>query len=302
MEEGKLDEAYEVAHGLLSLDGISSSQIPGRKIAGEARRLIREMSQGFRIEIRNAYVEKDIDEVLRIGAAAGDLLLSLPDGAIIYARALHSAGKVDEALDLMKRVRAEHPDNFAATRWAARLGALAGDYSTALELYGELRRSPTDESRQIDSELRQFFSSAGPRALKQLRRLIIEENVEEALHLARLIKQEVGSDEGVDRELNRLHSQLRTRLREIEQGEGDAEEGEALLRHMVDLRPADTRLLRKLALRLMGQLRFAEAAEVWERIQSVEPENATAPRQRERCLKMAKRRAQAWGAEIEAAA
>ncbi len=301
IDQGRLEEAHDVAHGLLSLEDISSTQIPGRKLAGEARRLIREMSQGFRTDIRNAYVAKDIDEVLRIGAAAGDLLLSLPDGAINYARALHSAGRVEEALDLMKRVRVEHPDNFAATRWAARLAALAGDYSTALELYGDLRRSPTDETRKIDSELRQFFSRAGPRALKQLRRLVLEEEVEQALRLARLIKQEVGSADRVDRELNRLHTQLRTRLREIEQGEGDAEEGEALLRQMVKLRPADTRLLRKLALELMAQLRFAEAAEVWDRIQSVEPDNETAPRQRERCLKMAQRRAQA-GAEIEAAA
>jgi len=70
---------------------------------------------------------------------------------------------------------------------------------------------------------------------------------------------------------------------------------------MVEVRPTDTRMLRKLALQLMAQLRFAEAAEIWGRIHSVEPENDTASRQRERCLKMAQRRAAAWAVEVEAA-
>ena len=299
--DGKLSEAYEIASGLLPLEDVSSSQIAGRKLAAEARQLLREMARQVRTDIRNAYQEEAFDEVVRIGEAAGDLLIGFPDGAILYARALHSDGRTGEALDLVKRAYAVNPDSLVAARWAARLSAIAGDYATALETYGALRRSKDPGARKIESELHQFFSRAGPRALKQLRRLIVDGSFEEALRLARLIKEEAGSEESVDRELNRLHAFLRRRLREVEQGDGDAEEGEAILRHMVEVRPTDTRMLRKLALQLMAQLRFAEAAEIWDRIHSVDPENDPASRQRERCLKMAQRRAAAWTVEVEAA-
>jgi hypothetical protein len=300
--DGKLDEAFEVASGVMPLEHISSSQIPGKKLAAEARRLIREMSQQVRTEIREAYKDKRLSDVVQIGEAAGDLLVGLPDGAMVYARALHGAGRTGEALGLMKRAHAHDKESFVATWWAGRLGALAGDYSTALEMYAQLRRSSDPEKQRIEREIGQFFAGAGPRAMKQLRRLVVAGNYEEALRLARLIKQEVGSEERVERELARLHGILRKRLREIEEGEGDAEEGEAVLRQMIEVRPDDTRALRKLALQLMSKFRFAEAAQIWDRIRQAEPDNDTAPRQRERCLKMAQRRAQAWGTEIEAAA
>lgn len=301
-DDGRPAEAYELAHAILVLDDVSSTQIPTKKLAGEARRLIKTMSQHVRITIREAYKEKDFDEVLRIGEAAGNLLIALPDGAAVFARSLHAEGRTDEALAALKQSQAQNRDSFVAARWTARFAAIAGDYTTALEMYGGLRRSQDPQRATIESELERFFAGVEGRALKELRTLVMAGRYEEAVRLALLIKQEVGAEERVDRELNRMHSLLRRRLKEVEQGEADPEEKEAILRQMVEVRPSDPGILRRFALELMRQFRFAEAAEMWARIHALDPANETAARQRERCVKMAKRRVAAWGGELDAAA
>jgi tetratricopeptide (TPR) repeat protein len=301
-EEGRFEPAFIIASGLLALADVSSTQIPGNKLAREAAHLIKLMSQQVRTTLREAYKAKDLDDVIAAGEAAGDLLLELPDVAAIYARSLHAAGRTEEALALMKRTRARNRDSFIAGRWTARLAAIAGDYSTALETYGEIRLSRDASEPEIESEVDRFFAGVEGRALKQLRRLIVAADYDSALRLARLIRREVGAEERVEKELGRLHSVLRRRLKEIEEAEGEAEESETVLRQIIEIRPADVRMLRKLALQLMQQRRFGEAAETWERISRVEPGDAAASRQRERCLKMAERRAAAWQTEIDAPA
>jgi Flp pilus assembly protein TadD len=95
---------------------------------------------------------------------------------------------------------------------------------------------------------------------------------------------------------------LRRRLKDIEQGDGEPEERESVLRQIVHIRPSDQGMLRRFALELMRQLRFSEAAEIWDRIHALDPRNSSASKQRERCIKMAQRRVAAWGEDLEAAA
>jgi tetratricopeptide (TPR) repeat protein len=301
-EEGYPSEAYEIAQAILVLDDVSNSQIPAQKLANEARRLIKQMSQHVRTTIRAAYKAKDVDEVIRVGEAAGDLLLALPDIAAAFARSLHAAGRTAEAMTLLKQTHAQNRDSFVANRWTARFAAMAADYGLALEIYGALRRSQDPEVRTIESELDRFFSTVEPRAMKQLRRLVMSGEHEQAVRLARLIKQEVGAEERVEREINRLHSLLHRRLKEIEQGIGEPEEREPVLRQIVQVRPTDPVVLRRYALELMRQFRFAEAAEMWGRISTLDPDNEAAARQRERCAKMAQRRITALGGDLDAAA
>ena len=276
LEEGRPADGYELAHAILGLADVTSSQIPGRKLASEARKLANEMVKHLRSTIRDAYKDKDGAEVIRIGEAAGDLLLGLPDGAVLYARSLHDAGRSDEALDVIRRAYAEDEHNFAVMRWAGRLGAMAGDYSTALEMYGAARRSGHPDLPTIKSEMDRFFAGAEDRALKQLRKMVITDEHQKALRLAALIKKEIGAEDRVERELNRMHAMLRRRLKEIEQ-EGELEDRESVLRRMAQIRPSDQGILRRFARELMRQLRFAEAAEIWERVPR------SRPQRRQRC-------------------
>jgi tetratricopeptide (TPR) repeat protein len=304
MEEGRTSDAFAIAQDLVRLADVASSQIPGARIASQANRLIRQLSQQVRVAIREAYRDHDVDEVIRIGNSAGDFLLAIPDGAAVYARSLHDRERTGEALQALKKCRLAHPDSFIATRWTARFAAIAGDYMTALEAYSELRRSSDPQALKLRPEIDRFFATAERRALKQLRQLIVAGEHEDALRLGGLIIEELGARERVEAEFKRLHSLLRRRLLEIEEGdgEGEAEVQDALLRQLVELKPDDPRYLRKLALHLMRGLRFAEAAEVWAGLQSRDPQDETASRQRQRCARMAERRIAAWSGELETAA
>jgi len=95
---------------------------------------------------------------------------------------------------------------------------------------------------------------------------------------------------------------LRLRLREIDEGEEEIEEIEPVLRQMIRIRPDDERVLRRLALELMRQFRFAEAAEAWERLFGISPDNESAERNLARCRRLADRRASMPAFDAEAAA
>lgn len=299
--EGRPAEAYRLASAFVPLAEVNSRQIPGRKLASRARKLAAEASKQIRLTIRDAYKANDEDEVLRIGSATGTLLLSLPDAASVYARTLHSRDRTEEALEFLKRCLEIDPDSFILHRWTARFAAIAGDYVTALREYGGLRRSEDPEAQRIETEVDRFFASVESRAIKDLRRLVVSGSYDEAVELGQLIVQEVGSRERVKRELDRMHSLIRTRLKEIDEGEGEGGEREALLRRLAELRPDDLRNLRRLAVHLMNQKRFAEASEIWAEISTRDRSDETAARQRDRCIKMAERRTEI-SAGIDAAA
>jgi tetratricopeptide (TPR) repeat protein len=302
MDDDRLAEGYELAHAIFGLADLVSSQIPARKLSGNARKLGSEMLKQLRTTIRDAYKRQDLEEVLRIGEESGDLLLGIPDGALIYARSLHAADRTRDALAVIKLAHEENPEDFQVSRWTARLAAVAADYTTAIQMYGELRRSGDPQLATIRSEIDRFFDGVEGRALKELRRLVLSGEHGQALRLAGLIRSEVGAEERVERELNRMNSMLRRRLKEIELGEAELEEREPVLRQMAQVRPSDQSILRRFAVELMRQFRFSEAAEIWERIYQLDPDNVAAARQRERCIKMAQRRVEAWGGDLEAAA
>jgi tetratricopeptide (TPR) repeat protein len=302
VSKGRFGEAFELADAMLVLEDLENSQIPAAVLARDARRLIKTMSQQVRSSIHEAYKERNSAEVLRIGEAAGPLLLDLPEGAVVFARSLHAEGRTAEALALMVEAQARNPGSFVATRWAAWFASAAKDVTTALDMYGAVRRSDDPRSATIAPEVDRFFARLEARALKELRTIVNAGGVDKAMRLAALIKAEIGLEDRVDRELSRLHSMLWRRLKEIDAGDGDADDRELVLRQLSRVRPSDQGILRRFALELMRQLRFAEAGEMWGRILALDPDNDSAARQRERCIKMARRRVAAWGGDLEAAA
>ncbi len=58
-------------------------------------------------------------------------------------------------------------------------------------------------------------------------------------------------------------------------------------------------MLRRLALELKKQSRFAESAEYWEILERLDPENESATRNRVQCATLAQRRSSSSGAEPE---
>ena len=261
--------------------------------------MLRDILVDVRSSVREAYREHDFAAVCEIYDSRAEIIAEDADVATIVARSLQASGRETEALSLILRVQARSPDNFAPTRWAARLAALARNYTVALRMYGLLRTDFPEQSQPIASEVERFFAIAERVAVRQLRELIAEERFEEASELASLILLELNQADRVERELARMVRALRIKLRGIDEGDGDIDEREAVLRQLVTLKPQDETLLRRLALELMRQFRFLEAAEIWDRIVRINPENESAERNLGRCRRLAASRAPAVSAEAD---
>lgn len=290
VDENRVDAAFNIAEALLNLQDTQTSQVHGRRLAGRARSLIRVMLRDVRVSIREAYARKDFEAIALINQTAGAVVLEDPDSAVMVARSLHALGREAEAVELIKLAQKRAPDNFLVLRWAARLTSMDNDLTTAIPLYGLLRSAFPDKARTIASELDRFFAVAERRAPKQLREMTDAGRFEEATQLADAMSTELGHSERVERELGRMFRALRIRLREIDEGDVEIEERELVLRHLVHLKSTDEGLLRRLALELMRQFRFLEAAEIWERIMRLNPQNESAERNLERCLRLGQRK------------
>jgi tetratricopeptide (TPR) repeat protein len=286
-------EAHQIARALASLPASVEGQVSISRLAGEGRRLIRELVIEVREAIVQAHSAGELQAVVDLGMRAGDILLEDGKSAVLVARALQSLGDAEAGLDLLKRVSADASGSIIVRRWTARLAHAVRDYATALEMYGSLRDERGSEVEKLQAEIDRFFGIAEPRSLKELSLVARAGNYDEALRLAGSITRYIGPHERTDRELARMHKMLRIRLKQIQEGDGDLQEREPVLRRMVQMKPDDDSTLRRLALELMRQFRFAEAAECWERLCAMDPGNESASRNRLRCATLAERRSSA---------
>jgi tetratricopeptide (TPR) repeat protein len=260
------------------------------RFAKLASRLARLVERDLLKSVREAYAKGELEEVVRLGENSADILRNDPDAAIIVARSLQSSGRSEDAIEFLASVQSANPHHFGARRWLARYAAFAHNYALAINMYGGLDRSHPGFA-VVAPEAERFFATVEPRATKQLRELFAADRADEAFALVDALKTYTGAQERCERELARKHGNLRKRLMEIERGEGDLEEREPILRMMLRIDPADTAALRRLGLECMRQFRFAEAAECWERLRSLSPDNESVVRNRERCQILAQRRA-----------
>lgn len=301
--ERRLDDAFHVASAIVGLFDVESSQVQTRKLASAARQIVREIIKDMRVTVREAYARRDTAAILELRDVAGAILIDEPDVAVIVGRTLFTEGREDDALALIKRIHGRHPDHVQAMRWTGRMAFAAGDYTTAIRAYGQLRSLSPEQADPFRAEIDRFFAAVDRRAFKQLRALVADDDVEGVIALAAEIqKHGLDVDGRAERELDRLFRSLRKRLKEIEEGQVEIEERELVLRQMFRLNSTDEGVLRRLALELMRQFRFAEAAETWESILSISPDNESAARNVERCRRLAARRSPAPGRGAEAAA
>lgn len=292
-EIGNVGAAYGIAHALALLPELQDRQINAARIAGEGRRLIRGLMAEARKAIAQSQLEGDAEAVVEMGESVGDLLFEDGKSASQVARALQTLGRAQIGLDLLRRVNPDSTDRILVRRSAGRMAQAVGDYATGLEMYGSLRDDDSPDAARFQPEIDRFFETAEPRSLKKLTLLARAGDFDEALRLARAITTYIGPHERIDREMARMHKMLRIRLKEIQEGELDLDEREPVLRRMAQMKPDDVSTLRRLALELMRQFRYAEAAEYWQSIATLEPDNESAVRNRVRCATLAQRRASA---------
>jgi tetratricopeptide (TPR) repeat protein len=281
--------AHELTGALSELSGESAAALRLEKFAMLATRLARSVERDVLKSIRAAYAQGEQETVVRLGENSVDLLSSDPDAGVIVARSLQTRERSEDAIRFLTAIQEANPDHFGARRWLARYAAFARNYGLAIRMYGGLDRSHPG-FKSVAAEVDRFFASVEPRAIKQLRELLESDQADEAFALLDALKAHTSAEEACDRELMRKHGNLRRRLTEIERGERDLEERESILRMMLRIDPADSSALRRLALECMRQFRFAEAAEYWEKLRSLSPDNESVVRNRERCQILARRR------------
>jgi len=275
---GLFNPAYDLADAAVQIrqDGI-------------AMRTRRAAMAHYRQIIREAYGRQDYSAVVNAWIAARDIILHATDAALLAAVSLHKQERNAEALEVLLLVHDREPDNAAVLRWSGRIASLLGRYGIALPMYAALRQSQDPAAERYRAEIARFFETADRRALKQLRCAIVDGQFALALDLAELLERDIEDRDRLRSEIERLNRMLRVKLREIENGVSDDENRDRVLEMLLRMKPNDTAILRRMALELMRQMRFQEAAEFWSRLDQQAPGAETNTRNIEKCRILAAR-------------
>jgi tetratricopeptide (TPR) repeat protein len=278
LADGLFNPAYDLAD--------AAAQIRQDGIALRTRRAAMAHYRGI---IREAYGRQDYPAVVEAWAAASDIVLHATDAALLAAVSLHKLERNADALELLLRIHDREPGNAAVLRWSGRIASLLSRYGTALPMYAALRQSQDPAAEKYRAEIARFFETAERRALKQLRSAIVDGQFALALDLAELLEPDIEDRDRLHSEVERLNRLLRIKLREIENGNSDDENRERVLLMLLRIKPDDAAILRRLALELMRQVRFQEAAELWSRLDRLSPGTETNMRNLEKCRILAAR-------------
>lgn len=278
LEKGEFRAAHELA--------AAGAEV---KSGGVAARTERKALSEIRRAIRGAYSKGDYPAVRALWADAGETVLAAADTVLPVALSLHKLGEDAAALDLLMKVHQDEHTDPATLRWTGRIAAGLGRYEVALPMYAALRRSASPSADKFQAEIERFFETAERRASRQLRAVIDRGDFGHALHLAELLRPEVADAAWLQTDLERLNRRLRVQLREIEKGAAEDEDRAEVLALLLRINPDDAVILRRSALEAMRKMRFAEAAELWGRLNQLAPGVETNARNLERCRILAVR-------------
>lgn len=289
LERGEMEVAWSVARALRGLKEVDNPQIPVKQLFSSGHRLGQAVTKDVRDAVREARARNDPELMESLAAQWSDVIIAEPDAALNIARSLHEKGQHEAALAIIMQALQLHPDNYSLIRWAARIGVQARDYAVATRSYARLRRDFAPRAKSLLPEIKRFFSIVEARGIKRNREFLALGHYGEAAELIGALSAELPPSERLERETNLIHKALRIRLKEIDLGEADIAGRERLLRQLVEVKPNDEAMLRRLAVELMRQFRFGDAAEIWTRLLTLNPENEAAERSLERCQTLAAR-------------
>ncbi len=272
LEKGLFKPAHDMADAALQIQ-------PDRLTT----RIKRAVQAHYRKAIRSAYGQQDYAGAVEAWAEGGDIVFEFHDTALVAALSLNKVERREEALDLLLRIHEESPENAAVLRWTGRIAGTLGRFEIALPMYAALRRSQDPVAEKFRDETAKFFQSADRRALKQLRETIVGGHLERAIDLAETLRVDVEDQDRLQTEVERVNRQLRLQLRAIEHGNAEDEDRARILPLLLRIDPDNAAILRRTALEFMRQMRFQEAADLWDRLDQLAPGNETNSRNLERC-------------------
>lgn len=288
LEEGNYANACSLAD--------AASQIRGGR---EARQVRRRAVTRFRGSIQQGYSGSDYADVVAQVEKAPRLAFEIGGMPLRWAVSLHKLGRDEEAFEVLEQANAMTPHDVGIQRWLARIAGRLSRYDVALPHYRALRDSNDPAARRFDGEVERFLATAERRGMKQLREATDEGRYDLAMRLTDILQREATEHDRLERLVARLNRAMWRRLKAIEQLEqaeqgepvpandtGNVGEKEQLLHHLLRLDREHTGLLRRTALLMMAQERYAEAATMWERLVRIDPTHESPRNNLRRCRTM----------------
>jgi tetratricopeptide (TPR) repeat protein len=286
----QLDEGhYAIACALAD----AASQVKGGR---EAKQIRRKAVVRFRGSVQQGFAGNKFDEVVAQVEKAPRLALEIGGMPVRWAVSLHKLGRDAEALEVLEQANAKMPNDITIERWLARVAARLERFDIALPHYRALRDSKDAAARKFDREVERFLATSERRGMKQLREATDQGEFDIAIKLVDLLQREAVDEERLERLVSRLNRAVWKRLKTIEELQtaeqaenapandtGGAAEHEQLLHHLLRLNREHAGVLRRSALLMMAQERYAEAAAMWEKLVRLEPTQESARNNLRRC-------------------
>lgn len=259
-------------------------------------KIARAAKRQFELKWRDMIVANDHAAAVAFVETAPELAMSIERRVQRWSMALRELGRHEEALEIARQSRDRFPENAAIVRWLGRLAAIQGNYELALPNYEALRSAGLADADKYAAETERFFDTLERKALSQIAKADNLDTFKVAVSLSAAIAPYV-ADAGVLADAHqRLTRKILKNARELEGEASDHKHLEGHWRLALALEPDHPRTLRRLAVLLTRNRKFAEAARLWARVIDKNDDDKAASRNLERCKKMAGRVAKALDA------
>jgi hypothetical protein len=163
--------------------------------------------------------------------------------------------------------------------------------SLALKLFGELRDDPDPAALRYRERAERFFERAGRTGIKHVRVLVAAGDFEDAVELCTLLELQTTARERISVERVKLSRVLRSRLRQLDEGEDAGNEPIRILKLMLAVMPEDPGALRRIAIEAMKLQDFERALGYWRELDRVSPGLESTAHNINRCQIHAQRQA-----------
>lgn len=226
---------------------------------GTSIRAKRALEQALRREVRKAFVDKDLAQVIALTDMAFSTAAHFPEIDSFVGRAAAKLGDLPKALTHLKK--AADTDTSAAPQvQLARVAVQAGDFLAAFKAYGAvLAHDGAEEWARVEAErkLNQLLSPT----IRAARESVEAGRIEQAWELLGQAGSHPANLGRVRKEQERIYRQLRKDLKAVDPA--DAPARQAMARSILAIRPEDPVALRVGASAEMRLHRFEEAKELW---------------------------------------
>jgi tetratricopeptide (TPR) repeat protein len=250
LEAGRLLEAADNIQARWQISATGNSLIRAR----------RALEQQMRREVRQAFVAKDYEAVVKITNIARQTLTRFPELDSFLGRAGDALGDTKTALVHLRKAADEEGAPVTSKIQLARVASRSGHYIEAIDAYYEVLQDQPNEEWALDEAKRQLVNLES-RSIRSARELLVQEEHDAAWALLNRVEKASPDSQAVQREKKRVLAALRAKLKALDPASAAdrLRIGETILRFA----PEDEVALKAAAVGAMRMHRFLQALQYW---------------------------------------